>query len=478
MPITLVHEMATAKQRRWAAAGLVGAIVLGAWLRLVWVRDIEYKADEAWTFERTQRVGVTEPWPWVGMVSSTEVVNPGMSLWVFVGLSKLAAAHNPTTLARAVQVMNIGALIVLVWFALRVVAPGEREPWLWAAALGALNPLAVLFQRKIWPPSVFPLLTMLMLVGWWRRERRWGALLWGLIGACLGQIHMSGFFFVAGFALWAFLFDRKGVRWGSWLTGIILGSLPLLPWLGHVVAHSGANGINGFQWYHLLEGKFWTHWLTEPLGISVEYALHRDFADFLCYPLIGGRRTYGMLLLHGIIVGIGALLVARLWYNRSRWRIELAGRGSSTALTLSAACWGFGILLTAAGVSIHRHYLIILFPLPFVWLARAALACSHRGAWGVGREAWDAGCWTPHAARHTHHAVQGGRGLLLSLCVTQLLITIGFLSYVHVNQRPLRGDYGTPYGAQPAVSLQRSATQALDDRRDAAGGLNNLGLRQ
>jgi hypothetical protein len=448
-------------QRCWTVAGLAAALVVGSWLRLAWVRDIEYKADEAWTFERTQQVGVTEPWPWLGMDSSTQVVNPGLSVWVFLGLSRLGDVDDPTTLARAVQLLNIGALIIVVWFAVRVVAPAEREPWLWGAALGAVNPLAVLFQRKIWPPSIFPIVTMVMLLGWWRRERRWGAFLWGLVGACLGQIHMSGFFFAGGFALWAVLFDRKGTRWGWWLAGSALGALALLPWLGHILAGSNAHEIIGHHWYHSLEGKFWGRWITEPLGLSVEYALERDFGDFLAYPLIGGHKTYGMMLLHGMILASALLLVVRLlpflWQNRTRWREAFLGQGSTTAFTMSAAWWGFGLLLSLAGVSIHRHYLIILFPLTFVWLARAALAHSDRFA----------------------GAVRLGRGLLLALCLAQVLIAIGFLGYVHANQRRLRGDYGTPYGAQGGSGLtQRGSAQAFDDAGNSASGFENFGLGQ
>src|SRR5262249_35004334 len=158
-------------------------------LRLVWAEDIEYKGDEYWTFQRTQAVGRTEPFPWVGMPTSAGFVNPGMSAWVFLALGKLAAAQSPPDLARAVQGLNVRALVLLVGFALRVVPREEREFWLWGAALAAVNPVAVLFHRKIWPPSVLPLFTLVLLAGWWRRERRWGAFTWGLVGALVGQIH-------------------------------------------------------------------------------------------------------------------------------------------------------------------------------------------------------------------------------------------------------------------------------------------------
>ena len=138
------------------------------------------------------------------------------------------------------QIVNIAALLLLVGFAFRHVRREEREAWLWAAALVAVNPLAVLFHRKIWPPCVLPLLTLAMLYGWWYRQRRGAAFVWGFVGICLGQIHMAGFFFAAGFVLWALVFDRpwsERVAWRSWLLGSVLGSLPMLPWLVHLLNH-------------------------------------------------------------------------------------------------------------------------------------------------------------------------------------------------------------------------------------------------
>jgi hypothetical protein len=420
--------------------GLTVAVLLGVLLRLVWVQDIEYKLDEAWTFAQTQRAGQTEPFPWLGMPSSTKVLNPGMSVWVFLLLGKLSAADDPTTLARAVQLLNVAALVLLVVFALRWVRAAEREPWLWAAALAAVNPLAVLFQRKIWPPSVLPILTVLLLMGWWSRDRRRGAFCWGLLGACLGQIHMAGFFFAAAFAGWALLFDRKRVAWRAWLAGSSVGALPLIPWF-HYLLTTGSSGPSGCRWTRPFALKFWTHWVTEPFGIGLQYALGPDFSDFLRYPLLGGQPTCLVAILHGVILLLGGVILARaghrLWQHRQRWRELWIGRHSPTAFTLSAAWWGFGILLTVPGLSFYRHYLLVAFPLLFVWLARLALG---------------------DAASRTE-ASKLGRALLVALCLTQALLTVQFLSYVHVRQGALRGDYGIPYGAQG-----HSAIRSLGDR--------------
>src|SRR4051812_15311757 len=61
---------------------LIACLATGALLRTIWVDDIEYKADEAWTFERTQHVGIDEPIPTLGMPTSYEVRHPGGTIWV------------------------------------------------------------------------------------------------------------------------------------------------------------------------------------------------------------------------------------------------------------------------------------------------------------------------------------------------------------------------------------------------------------
>jgi hypothetical protein len=409
--------------------GLAGAVILGAFFRLVWGMDIEYKRDEILIFQQTQEVGRTESFPWLGMRSSVMLRNPGMSVWVFLLLAKLFGAQDPPALARGVQILNLGAIGLLTLFAIRVVPTQEREPWLWAVALASVNPLAVLFQRKIWPPSVLPILTMLFLLGWWHRQRGWGAFLWGVVGACLGQIEMAKFFFSAGFVAWAMLFDRKRVAWVGWLGGSVVGTLPLIPWFGYLFTEIGNRPIP-MKWSRLFEFKFWTHWATEPFGIGLKYALGENFADFIASPVIQGRATYFVGLLHLLIVLLAAAAFVRasclLWRGRQSWRDLLIGRDSNTALTLNAAVLGFGVLLTASGLPFHRHYLVGTFPLMYVWLARIVLDPPEKHPKGA----------------------KAARALLGAVCVLEALLSAAFLSYIHVSHGASHGGYGIAYGAQ------------------------------
>lgn len=408
--------------------GLALALLAGAGLRLIWADDIEYKSDEAWTFAQTQQFAQDAQLPWLGMPTSLGMNNPGMSVWVFDVISMIADVQDPVALARCVQILNIVALFMMVGIALWIVPAEEREVWLWAVALAALNPLAMIFQRKIWPPCVLPMLTLIMLACWWQRSKSWAAFGWGLISACIGQIHLSGFFFAGGFFVWSLLFRRELVRWRYWLAGCVIGALPMIPWVIHAATHRGPNGMHHISWKHIFEFRYWIYWTCEPLGVCVGYSLGDDFLDYLGSPWIGGRPTCLNGLINVLMLVSGVTLLARglmrCWKNRAAWMNHTLPE-SPTLAALGAAICG-GLLFTFSFLPVHRHYVLVAYPLMYVWLVQIALAPASAG---------------PVAATNS-------RRWLGALCLMQLLVSISFLDYVHRNQRVIRGDYCMPYGAQ------------------------------
>lgn len=430
-------------ETRWKLALLV-FFVLGALLRLIYVSDMEYKTDEQYMFDRVMKVGKTEPWPWLGVSSGVHIKNPGMSVWVFLALGKLFQVTEPTQLARSVQVLNILALALAIFFVYRFLRSEEHEPWLWGILLACVNPFAILYQRKIWAQSVLPFFSMLFLMSWWKRQTFWGALLWGLIGASLGQIHMSGFFFAFGFFAWALLWDRKGVHWKGWLTGSILGSLTLIPWLIHLFEKPTGKPIF-FGWNEAIQLKYWVFWITDSVGLHLGNTLgvkngnawHEQLSDFLRYPLVFGLPTYLMAVMHGIALVFSGwiLLRALIWTLGSRAFKNWISPQDRSLFTRNAALFGYGLTITLATIVVHRYYLIITFPLEFVWLAQLALLS--------GLEAKRPG------------ALLRGRQALATLLVAQLLISITFLGYIHVNQGSPQGDYGPSYQSQKRVKSSK-----------------------
>jgi hypothetical protein len=83
---------------------------------------------------------------------------------------------------------------------------------------------------------------------------------------------------------------------------------------------------------------------------------------------------------------------------------------------IKAGLFGYGILISLAGLPIHRHYLVIAFPLEWLWLS------------------WQA------------HQVDRRPNLILwAMWFFELLISALFLAFIHTNQGAPSGDYGVPY---------------------------------
>jgi hypothetical protein len=179
----------------------------------------------------------------------------------------MSGAAVPPELARAVQALNCVALIALPLFAWRCVPERDREGWFWAAGLWAVNPIAVIFERKIWPPSVLPLFIVAMIAAWWQRRTLTGALLFGFLAVLLAQIHLSVAFLAAAMALWALADDRSSLRWGPLLIGALLGALPALPWVLDWLQNAGSGGAGHWRFPIL---SFWVRWFSHPFGFGAD----------------------------------------------------------------------------------------------------------------------------------------------------------------------------------------------------------------
>ena len=136
--------------RNWTIFILL-CLCLGSVFRLIWVQDMEYKADEAGWFAKSQAIGQTEPIPMRGFISGSGVDAPGMALWIMASLAQGFGLDTPTSLVRAIQVGAILALVILFLFARQRLSGAEQQQWYWGGALASVNFTAVLFSRKLWP---------------------------------------------------------------------------------------------------------------------------------------------------------------------------------------------------------------------------------------------------------------------------------------------------------------------------------------
>ena len=431
-------------------------VLAGAILRLVWPGDMEYKADELYLFSKATGA---DPFPWVGQTSGVGTPNPGLGIWIYSLMAQGLGLRSPVALVRGVMVLNVVALVALAAFALRVIPARQREPWLWAAALVAVNPLAVLFSRKLWIQSALPPFVMAALLAWWRRGQRAGAFAWGLLGACLGQIHMSGFLAAGGLTAWTAWRDRQSVRWRWWLAGSVLGALPLVPWLVNVLGHRHPPMRS---WTNTLEPQIWLHWITYPLSLDLFDSFGTDSTDLLAWPTVGGGSLYLVAVTCGVILVAGAAILAtgislHVWPRRRppARPLDGAGSGSGSTLLLGGSFWGYGLLITATGVLIYRHYMIVTFALPFLAVAAVAL-----------------------------QAPQRGRRLLTVLVVAEAALSVQYLTYIHVHGGAPGGDYGVAYDVQPRRTKSLGETtspakpRALRETASGSTGASGGSLRR
>jgi hypothetical protein len=406
----------------------VAAVAVGAALRLAFHGVIEWKADEQWSYAHAQAMAASGGWPAIGMPSSIGAPNPGASLWVFAGLVKLFGVTSPPDLAGAVQLLNVAALACFAAFVFAAIPRARREPWLWALGLWAVNPVAVILERKIWPPSTLPLPMVGFLAAWWWRRNPLAAFGWGLLGALMTQVHMGVAFLAFAVAAWTLAHDKRAFPWLPWLAGSAVGALPAIPWLLEMLHHgSGAHS-------HLTPPSvsFDMRWFTQFFGWGAQYTLGKHaFADYLAGPRLGTAPTYLMGALQAVLAAAAALVLVRAVRTglgrRPPLRAVLLGDSAETTLN-AAAFFGYGGLLTLItffGAGSYRHYMIVIAPIMALWTAMTVL-WSDRG-------------WKRPLARP----------VLVTLVVLQAAMSLGLLAYID-GKGVIPGEFGASWQAQQA----------------------------
>jgi hypothetical protein len=259
-----------------------------------------------------------------------------------------------------------------------------------------------------------------------------------------GQIHMMGFIFTMVVAVWTAASEllrqsERKTAWIPWLVGSAIGLLTMLPWLSYYFhLHRDTSLLRSFLlWfvYPELHSLYWQLWVSGPLGLGLSCTLgDREFLAYLKYPLVAGHATYLMGLAHVVILGLAgtafARFLLRVWREPISWPSVLLGKaGSESHLLLAAGFIGYGVLLTMNVGLIPRHYMMITLPLEWLWWIL------------IFREAFSGTVmrWT-----------------LVSLWCCQLILSAGYLGYIHVNQGAKTGDYGTGYQYQEPVFSPRA----------------------
>ena len=397
-------------------------LAAGIFLRLNWLNDMEWKADEQWMFTQAHEIAKSGNLPSVGMQSGGGIVNPGMSVMAFAAIA--CFTDNALSMNRVVQLINILSILLFLLFILKFINKEEKKTWLYGLALAAVSPLAVLFARKIWAQDLLPLLSFIVILGNYFRLKKWGAFLWGIAGALIGQIHMSGFFYAAGIFVFTYFYDRFNkinFRWLPWLLGTIAGSMTLVPWLIYMLHHPQESKLS---WLHLLQFNFYIYWLLDSHGLNIMYSMRKEFWEFIKEPVIFGFPFYVIALLHLFLAVVGIFSLKKIYLIAKkilkRMKTEKATQIifkniSPLKFYLYCILLGLGVFMSFSGITVHPHYLICAFPLAYIFLAKIF-----------------------------EHNIK----LLRVIIVAQFIITLMFQIYVHEHSGVASGDYGITYQKQ------------------------------
>jgi hypothetical protein len=406
-----------ARSHRFTLVFVYTMLSLGIVFRLVWNTDMEWKTDEKLMYRMANEAVQSARLPETGMMSGGGIVNPGFSVAPFAFFAFFT--DSPLTMNRMVQLLNIAAIIGLLLFVNLRLNGIERQVWLFALALVAVSPMAVVYSRKIWAQDTLPIFCLALLASNHYRRSRAGAFLWGLAGALIGQIHMSGFFYAAGMFVFTVLHDRVNRRSFSypwWIAGALLGVIPMFEWIQFMMTHPSEGNLT---LGHVLQLNFFLYLLFDAFGLNLLYILRDDFMGFLQFPYVGHFSFWLPALCHLLLAAAGVytltVLVRKTLRNRHAM-LNGAFLKNATPSTFYLGCiFTAGLFMTFSGTSVFPHYIIGAFPMQYLLVAKL-LAERKR--------------------------------LLMWLTVVQALLTLLFLVYIHVNGGAPNGDYGVAYSRQ------------------------------
>ncbi|OFX32744.1 MAG: hypothetical protein A2X08_06775 [Bacteroidetes bacterium GWA2_32_17] len=391
-------------------------------MRLIWTDDMEWKGDEKQMYDMAHEAADKFVLPATGMGSGGGIVNPGMSVGVFAIIA--AFTNDPLAMDKTVQIINVISILCFLLFVFLKIDPKEKEIWLAGIALAAVSPLAVLFSRKIWAQDLLPIFSFFIILTNFYRSKGWSAFLWGLTGAIIGQVHMSGFFFAFGLFVFSLVHDyynKIRFRWKYWIAGSLIGSISLVPWISFLINNPH---ITNVSFWNIFQFNFYIYWFLDSLGLNIYYSLREDFWLFIREPVIIGIPTYIVAVMHLFLVVTSIFTLNKImkymykifYQLKQKTFLESFFIGMSiTKFYLFSILLGLGIFLTLSGTTICQHYLICAFPFSYIFLAKM---------------------------------LRQHKKLLHTVIIAQMLITATFLFYIHKNNGAEQGDYGKSYHAQ------------------------------
>jgi 4-amino-4-deoxy-L-arabinose transferase-like glycosyltransferase len=441
---------APATGRLVSTVALAVLLALAAALRLWNLGATEFKFDEARVANLAAHFVDTGIPPLRGMGSSTGIDNPPLAVYL-IGVPSLLS-RDPLVVSAFVALLNVAAVWGCYSFGRRYWGAGVG---MLAALLLAASPWAVFYSRKVWAqdlllPVVLPFIASLY--AWIVDGRRW-ALTGAIVAlAALTQIHFAALALVPLLALATLLtvirrlhLRRAAALWAPLALGI---SLAVLAYVPYAVADAQNGWNNTRALLQAARSPAQTQWE------AVRYAVLN----------VGGRQIHALTGPERYREFLAGILDLAYWPDRIEEGFVVAG-----AAYLAYRCWRarkesrelarYGLLLLwlvapvlfflRSKTPVFPHYLIPLYPAPYL-----ALAIAARDALRVG---------------DAHPAWKRPVRVLSALTLAALVAWQSYLSlsiHAYVARHDTPGGMGTPLRIlrQVVGTMERTAT-AWDNRQ-------------
>ncbi|MBN1886998.1 MAG: glycosyltransferase family 39 protein [Thermoflexales bacterium] len=409
-------------------------LLLATFLRFYHLDWTEYKLDEA-NISRLAldmvRYGKVPVW---GLGSSVGIYNGALSEWLLA--IPYALSSNPLVATGFVAAFNVLAVAMTYAFTRKLAGP--RAAWM-ATLLFAVAPWAVINSRKLWAQD---LLGPFVIAYVWTaylafiEKKPWWLVVHALaLSACI-QLHYSALTLVFLSAFYVLVFWWRRWPWKVLLTTVAAGLLSMGPFLyldaitiapdmmtGQPHAFPNVTRIVQTVLYRKAvvdATAFQMAWIMTTGHDLHSLAGPQEFRNFLDSTLPLGP----------VLTGLGLLVTAAwgwaLWWAVRRWRAA-SQRDSKPARAGFLVAMGvvFPILLFVwHSTPVYPHYLILLYPWPFVLVGMLIDWLAER------RPAWRVGLW--------------GGTLVVVIAAAQVYNYLAITHFVVGRDTP--GGYGTPAG--------------------------------
>lgn len=428
----------------WELGLVAGLLLLGGALRLGELDLIELKADEVTALRLGHAFVEQGRLPLAGLYSSVGVRNPPALVYA-ISPALLLFDDPRWVTGLSVGGSNLLALLLLWWVLRRRAGPAVA---LCALALFAAAPWAVLYARKIWAQDLLALPAVLLFALLLRLSERPNTRAVAALPPLLSllvQLHYSALT-LGPVCLLLLLRRAKQLHLPALGLGLLLAGLSALPF----ALHLQRGGLEELS----LAAQRATPAVDEPAGAqllrhSVAVAGGTDFAAALgpslprfeteraphCAALARGSGWLaGALFALGLLAALGRLLGGM----GTKVPLDPANELRLVALVWTVGVWGGYLLLGLE--QIHPHYLIVLYPAPFVLAATGLQTVAARIPRPLAR----------------HALAPALIGLLLAGQLSALWELRGFLR----RHGGTAGDYGVIY-RHKAAAIDHALTQGL-----------------